>query len=150
MGILSAQQLLSDKQAVTTTTLSTNVLDLKASGTPVSGGGLANGPIPSDMGRGTPIDFLIQVTDGVTAAGGASVTFTIEVSDNENMSSSKVVYSSGAVPKASLVAGYKTPVQVLPHQTDKRYLAVRYTVSSGPLTAGSFTAGITMGNANGW
>ena len=143
--ILSQQQIMSDKQEVTASALSTNVIDLKKAGVPYGAVGLE-----SDMGKGEPVGLLISVNKDVLAAGSATVDIALEVSDNEDMSSSTVVYSTGAVAKADLVKGYKIPFRTLPVGVNKQYLAVRYTVATGPLTAGEFTAALTNGDNGSW
>lgn len=138
--ILSAQQLFSDDQAVTATAVSTNVIDLGVRGTPYDAAAALNG----DVGKGAKVPILVQVTEDFATL--TSLTFTIEVSANSNLSSSTVLYSSGAVAAADLVAGYQLPVDVLPNGATARYLGIRYTVGGSNATAGKITAGITMGN----
>jgi len=111
-------------QAVTTTAASTDTVDLGAA---------------RDMGNGEPMELVILCTESATASGSATVTFTFETDDNAGFSSAAVLASSGAIGKASLTAGtevlrVKVPLGV------ERYLRVNYTVATGPLTAGRFTA----------
>tara|TARA_R110000851_G_scaffold165032_1_gene309477 strand:+ start:398 stop:832 length:435 start_codon:yes stop_codon:yes gene_type:complete len=136
--ILSKQLLLSDDQAVTVTALSTNVIDLGVAATPYRG----VAPLNRDLGKGTPVPFLIQVTEDFV--GLTSVTATLEVSDNEDMSASTVL-NTELMLLADLVAGKQAYMQYLPNGVTQRYLAVRYTVA-GTATAGKFTTGVTMGN----
>jgi len=131
---------------VTATALSTNVIDLKAAGIPFG----AAAALESNAGKGEPIDFLIQCTTTATAAGAATVTITIETDDNSSLSSATTLWTSGAIPKADLVAGYKVPVRYLPLGAYEQYLAVRYTVATGPLTAGKFFAGVNCGSDHSW
>lgn len=136
--ILSQQLLLSDDQAVTATAVSTNVIDLGAKGTPHG----AAAPLNGDLGKGAPVPVLVQVTEDFL--GLTSVEVTLEVSDNEDLSSSKVL-ATELMLLADLVAGKQMNLTYLPKDADLRYLGVRYTVS-GTGTAGRFTAGISMGN----
>lgn len=111
-------------QAVTTTAASTDIVDLSAT---------------RDIGNGEPMELVILCTETVTAAGAATVTFTFETDDNSGFSSAATLASSGAIGKASLTAGtevlrVKVPLAV------ERYLRCNYTVATGPLTAGKFTA----------
>jgi len=138
--IFSAQQLFSDDQAVTATAISENVIDLGVRGTPYD----AKAALTGDKGLGTKIPLLVQVT--TTFATLTSLTFTVETSANADLSSSTVLYSSGAVAAASLVAGYQLPIDVVPNKATGRYLGIRYTVGGSDATAGKITAGITMGN----
>lgn len=143
--IFSAQQIFSDDQAITATAISENVIDLGAPGTPYGGVAALN----DDVGKGTAIPVLVQVTTALSnAADDGTVTFTIECDSTADLATAPVVlYSSGAIAEADLVAGYQLPVQVLPNKCTARYLGVRYTVGgTGNLNAGAVTAGITMGN----
>lgn len=136
--ILSQNQLFSDKQAVTATALSTNVIDLGVPGTPYRSNQL-NG----DKGKGTAVPILVQVAEDFATL--TSLTISIEVSANSNMTSAtKLVTETIAV--ADLKAGKQMFTQCLPNGVDQRYLAVRYTVTGSNATAGSVTAGISMGN----
>lgn len=137
--IFSAQQLFSNDQVVTATAISTNVIDIGVRGTPYDAAAALHG----DIGKGAKIPLLIQVT--TTFATLTSLTFTIETSANADLSSSTVLYSSGAVAAASLVRGYQLPVDVLPKGATGRYLGIRYTVGGSNATAGAITAGIVMG-----
>jgi hypothetical protein len=139
--ILSAEQLFSDDQAVTATAVSTNYIDLGAAGTPYG----AAAAMSRDVGKGTIIPLLIQATAAATAAGAATVTFSIETDDNSSFSSATTVATTPAIGKAELVAGYRAVLNIVPEKLE-RYVQIRYTVATGPLTAGAFTAGITMGN----
>lgn len=95
------------------------------------------------MGKGTPVPVLIQVTEAFATL--TSLTITIEVSANSDLSSSTVL-ATETVAVADLVAGKQTFLQVLPNGADQRYLGVRYTVTGSSATAGTITAGISMGN----
>jgi hypothetical protein len=111
-------------QAVTTTAASTDIIDLG---------------VVRDIGNGEPMELVILCTESATASGSATVTFTFETDDNSGFSSAAVLASSGAIGKAALTAGtevlrVKVPLGV------ERYLRTNYTVATGPLTAGKFTA----------
>lgn len=111
-------------QAVTTTAASTDIIDLG---------------VVRDIGNGEPMELVILCTETATASGSATVTFTLETDDNSGFSSAAVLASSGAIGKAALTAGtevlrVKVPLGV------ERYLRTNYTVATGPLTAGKFTA----------
>lgn len=111
-------------QAVTTTAASTDIIDLGAA---------------RDMGNGEPLELVILVTASVTAAGAATVTFTLETDDNAGFSSPVVLASSGAIGKAALTLGTEVLRVKVPLDAE-RYLRTNYTVATGPLTAGTFTA----------
>lgn len=121
---------LSSAQAVTSTAVSTNVIDL-----------LQN----RDLAGGDALSAIFTVDATATAAGAATVTFQIISSAAANLSSPTVLVQSAPIPKADLVAG-RQPfyIAVAPNASGsvplgQRYLAVQYTVGTGPLTAGSFS-----------
>jgi hypothetical protein len=140
--ILSLQDLLSDNQAITTTAASTNSLDLGATGT-VYG---TTAAIVRDIGKGEPeVDLLVQATAAFTAVGAATLTITLQTDDNSAFSSATDALVLGPFPKATLVAGWKLPVQYMPESINERYFRLNYTVATGPMTAGNLTAGVVMG-----
>jgi len=118
----------SDAQAVTTTAVSTNTVDLSQA---------------RDIGEGE--DLYMNFAVGTAFAGGTSVKFEVIVADNAALSSNVlVVGSSDAIATASLTAGASQAVRINPQvaSTGKRYLGARYTVV-GTYTAGTVTADIT-------
>jgi len=125
---------LSAAQAVTATAVSANTIDLG---------------VNRDIGAGEDIYAVFGVDVAVTAAGLATVAFEVISSASANLAAPTVIASSGAIPKADLLAG-RAPITVCVNQSaltslpiGQRYLGVRYAVTTGPLTAGSFTANIT-------
>lgn len=135
--ILSAQQLFSDDQAITATAVSTNVIDLGVAGTPYDAAAALN----QDVGKGTPVPVLIQITE-----------------DFDNLTNVKVAIETGATTAlgteilsetillADAVAGKQTVFQILPNELTERYLGIRYTVTGTAPTTGKFVSGISMGN----
>ena len=137
--IFSKQQLFSDDQAVTADAISTNVIDLGVAGTPKYAAAALN----NDKGKGTPIPILVQVTAAFATC--TSITFTLENDSASNLGTSTVL-ATETVLLADLVAGKQLNMQVLPRNITKRYLGMRYVVNGSDATAGTITAGITMGN----
>jgi len=119
----------SDAQAVTASAASTNVVDL-----------LAAGDAENRLMRAQ-----VQVDTAATASGSATVAFVLQTSVDEAFTSPITLASSAAIGKATLVAGYqvfgKGGIR-LPSGC-KRYVRMYYTVASGPLTAGAFSAFLT-------
>ena len=135
--ILSAQQLFSDDQAITASADSTNVIDLGVAATPYGAAAALN----ADVGKGAKVPLLIQVTadfDNLT-------TLEIKVSTGATTALGTTIISK-VVALADLVAGYQFPVNVLPEQLTERYLGIEYVVVGTAPTAGTVTAGISMGN----
>jgi hypothetical protein len=118
-------------QAVTATAISTNVLDLRNAATPA----LVDESILEHN-----LFLTVLTTIAATAAGAATVTFSVESDSTADLATSATVhYTTAAIGKATIIIGY-TPIQMqLPAGTTyERYLGLRYTVATGPLTAGSF------------
>jgi hypothetical protein len=136
--IFDAQNLFSDAQAITASTVSTNVIDFGASGKPIG----AAAAIRKDLGRGKKVNVRVQMVEAALAAGAATLTVDLQTDDNEAFSSPRVAWTSGAIPKASLVAGYVFSLESLARGTDERFARLAYTVANGPLTAGKITAGV--------
>ena len=139
--IFSAQQDFSVDQAITVSAASTNVIDLGAPGT------VLNGPYPlnRDIGRGTEIPLLIQVT--VDFATLTSLKVAIQSGDVEGFTGQvDTVLETEAIPVAQLVAGYQFPIHSIPKGVKHRYVRLYYTIAGSTATAGAVSAGITKGN----
>lgn len=133
----------SNRQAVTATAPSTDYINTGAK----NRRGYSGGGVPQDIGVGTNIPLLVQVTDTLT--GGTSVTVALQTDDNPAFSSPKTVFTTGAIPTAQLVAGYRFNVSEFPIGTEEQYIRLLYTVA-GTYTAGTITAGVVAGvQANG-
>lgn len=135
--ILDAENEFSDAQAVTTTAISTNVIDTAA---------LDLSPTTADLGVGE--DLYLVVTTAVTATDAdsdATLTITLESDSTADLDTSATThFSSGALAFADFSpAGSKLVAVRLPSGDYERYLGVRYTVADGPLTAGAFDAFLT-------
>lgn len=133
--ILDSYNEYSDAQTVTVDAGSTNVIDH---------GPLASGNTGRDLGAGEPIELVIQVDETVTADGAATVTFALQTDTDEAFGSAVTIWTSAAIGKATLVEGYQVVRMKLPRGAYKRYTRVYYTVATGPLTAGKFSAFLAL------
>ena len=117
----------STDQAVTTTAVSSDTIDLS---------------VARDIGEGHNLNMNFAMTEAF--AGGTSTNFEVIIADNAALSSNVVVVgSSGAIATASLTLGTNVAVRINPliGSLGKRYIGARYTVS-GTNTAGKVTADI--------
>ena len=126
---------LSSAQAVTASAVSTNTIDL----------GQAR-----DIGQGEDLYVVFGVDVAATAAGAATVNFQIITSAAANLSSPTILAQTDAIPKTDLTLARKPIVLCVPSSIllaqpiGQRYFGVQYTVGTGPLTAGSFSAVVTL------
>lgn len=126
---------LSTAQAVTATAVSTNTIDLGAQA--------------RDVGGLNDLYVVFSVDEAAVAAGAATVNFQIVTSANANLSSPNVLVQTDALAKTELTIGRKPIALAIPESIlnalpiGQRYLGVQYTVGTGPLTAGKFSATVT-------
>lgn len=96
---------------------------------------------------GPEIFLVIQVDTAVTSGGSATVQFHL-VSDSTSSlatdGSATYHWSSAAIPKATLVAGYTVAVVPLPSGTYEGYLGILQTTGTAALTAGKINAFLTL------
>lgn len=130
--ILDAQNEFSNGQAVTASAISTNVIDTGTDKNPVK-----------DLGGPEPIYLVIQVDTDFAAAGAGTLAASLESSAAAGLTAANVHFSTGALPLATLKSGNTVAVVALPSGDYLRYLGVRYTVGTGPMTAGAVSAFLT-------
>lgn len=129
MSLLDSQNELSNKQtliAAVGTHVSTNVIDLS---------------VDRDIGKGEPVPFLSQITTLVTSGGAATLQLILETDDNEAMASAETLYTSEVIALATLVAGYKFPINFVP-RTNQQYLRASYVIGTADITAGAIQTSI--------
>lgn len=137
--IMDRTLLFSDGQAITATAVSTNVVDLGATGTPYGGTALVR-----ELGYGNEVEMVCTVTESFNTL--TSLTITIETDDNAGFASATTVWTSPAYTLAQLATGakYLTPDRI-PAGVNERYMRLRYTVGGSNPTLGKITAGVVAG-----
>lgn len=128
-------------QAVTVSAVSANVADLRALNL-----GAGSQAAVQDRVDATPLYLVVRTAVACTDVGSdATLVVSLETSPNSDLSASTVIAQSGVIPFATFSpAGSQVWIVPLPPSSAwKRYLGVRFTVASGPLTAGAFDAFLT-------
>lgn len=136
---VDSQLLFSEAQAVTSTAISTNVVDLNAATA-------TNVPLLQDIGIGEDLYLVVTTVTAITdTSSDATLTVTLESDSTANLATSATVHlSTGALAFATYsAAGSIIFAGRIPAGNYERYLGVRYTVASGPFTAGAITAFLT-------
>ena len=127
--ILDKNLILSDAQAETTATthLSENIIDTVKVGDAVN-----------------ELYFVAYVETACTSAGAATVEIKLVTDSDVNMGSPTVLWSSGAIAKASLVDKYCFGIVRLPKVNKlERYIAAQIVIGVAALTAGAFDIYLT-------
>lgn len=130
-------------QAITTTAISDYAFDTR-SPTNVNGGTTTTQM--RDLGEGQDLYVSLTVGTAFTAAGAATLTPTVELSDDLSGTNTVVIGTFGTIAKTALTAGANFVARINPRLgslgTTYRYIIVRYTVATGPMTAGAVFADI--------
>lgn len=126
--IFDKENLFSNAQAVTDSQASTNIIDLGVS---------------RDIGHGRAIEVAGYVGTTVLSGGSSTVNFLLQTDTQSSFATSVTLYQTGAIAKATLVAGYKFMGLKLPEGV-QRYLRLYYTLATADLTTGTFTAGLLL------
>lgn len=123
---------LSVSQAVTASAVSGNTIDLISI---------------RDTGAGEEMNIYVNVEVAAAAAGAATVNFQVITSAAAALTAPTIIGQTDAIPKANLTVGSQIIIP-LPrsfiNQLGQRYLGLQYTVTTGPLTAGTFSAGVIL------
>lgn len=136
--ILDRTGLLSENQAITATSASTNVIDLGAPGTPYG----ATNALRRDVGRGEPVPFTVNVTE--TFNNLTSLTIAMQVDSSPAFTAPDTIFT-GTYALADLVPGARhIAPDWIPAGTGKQYLRMLYTVAGTAPSTGRITAGVVM------
>ncbi len=86
--------------------------------------------------------FVVQMSEAAAASDSATVSISLETATDEAFSSPVTLFTTPAIAKASLTIN-SMPVKVRVTKGLLQYVRAYYTVASGPLTKGKFTAFLT-------
>lgn len=111
MGLLDAQNQYSDAQALVATAVSTNVIDHGSD---------------RDLGIGEPL--VVQMNVDVLAVTAGTLTVTLQTDTVVGFGSAVTVAQSGAIPTATLVAGYRLILGLPADKTMARFSRINYTI----------------------
>jgi hypothetical protein len=141
-GSVSAAGVLTG-QAVTVQAVSTNTYDTA----PLALGGNK----PNNLGRGEELHIAISTLVAALAAGAATVNFELIQADDAALTTNvEIINQTGPIGKATLVVGALVLLKLGQPSplAARRYIGLRYTIGTGPLTAGSFSAAIVKNVAD--
>ena len=137
--ILDNTAIFSDGQAVTATAASTNIIDLQKAGTPMG----APAALVADVGKNTDIELDVRVVQDFATLTSLTVSVETAADGDAAFASPTTVAQSGAIPVASLVAGYQFPFPAtIMEGVNGRYVRLKYTVTGSAATAGKITAAV--------
>lgn len=140
--IIDSRTEFSDKQAITATANSTNVIDLGAEGSTFDGVQLLKA-----LGRGCNIPLNVQVTedfDNLTSLAiilqeSADEAFTVPIERDRQV-----------VLLADLVTGFQSRIDKIPFKIQNRYIRFRYEVTGAAPTQGQISASVVAGHDRGY
>jgi len=136
--ILDRTGLLSENQAITATTASTNVIDLGAPATPYG----AAAPLRRDIGRGEPQPFYVGTTEAFNNL--TSLTIAVQT-DTTAAFSAPTTVASNTYTAAQLVPGVTDlRPEWFPIGANQQFVRLLYTVNGTAPTTGRITAGTVM------
>lgn len=130
MALFDAHNRFSDKQNISATAVSTNVIDMG---------------VDRDVAVATQLDVVVQAVDvSGDVAGTGKVTVAIQTSDTAAFSTVTTLATSPALTAADFNAG---PWAVKLPYGGKRYLRLKYTVD-GTVTGLAVTAGLVLATSH--
>jgi hypothetical protein len=120
-------------------------LNTGAAGSYLIGDVIDLGVAGRDIGQGTPLYLVVQVDTAATSGGAATGQFNLVTDDNAGLSSPTTLFSSRAVPVASMTAGATLLVAQLPIEgvAYERYIGIQQVTGTAAFTAGKVNAFLT-------
>ena len=139
--LLSAQNRFSDSQALTATAVSTDLIDLGATGTVLG----APAALVQDIGKGNPIQIFVRLD---VASGGTSPTLTVAVQMDTTAAFASATVVATSETKAGGAAGDEIYLDVyLPEGVTERFIRLNYTLA-GTTPTYTVTSGITAAKSS--
>lgn len=133
--ILDKTLTFSENQAITATAISTNVIEFPDNGIVR----YEAAAIARNLGPGNELPLVIQITETFNTL--TSLTITLESSAAAGLTSPTVHWTQ-TIALASLTAGTKAAIRILPDGVLGKYLGLRYTVTGTNPTLGKITAAL--------
>lgn len=137
-------------QAFTVNAVSASSVDLSSAQSAGHQGAVV-GANPNSIGTGYPVFMVINVDTAATAAGAAICTFEIITATDALLTSDiETIGISDGYAVATLTATREAIIVALNPDPGnqqgraQRFLGMRFTVATGPLTAGNFTVGFQL------
>ena len=99
-------------------------------------------PLLHDIGRGRPVNLLIQVSTGMASSGSATVAvdFVNATSGTDLSVGTVVLESTPLIAIASLAQGYRFPLKTVPMKCLLRYVGLRYRNAVAAVSVGGIEA----------
>jgi hypothetical protein len=127
---MDRQNLFSSAQAITTgSTASTDVIDLGST---------------RDIGSGDVLEVIVVIDTTFTSGGAGTLDVKLQTDTAVGFGTVTTLLSTGATALASLTAGAQIARWRIPRGV-LRYLRLQYVVATADMTAGTITAGISIG-----
>jgi len=105
---------------------------------------LGSTPTLKDIGTGETLYWVVQVSTAIVGTT-STVQFDLCTDSTENLATSKTTHiSTGAIPEATLVAGYTLAYPLPANATYERYMGIWETVGTNNLSAGAINSFLTF------
>ena len=105
--------------------------------------------VSKDIGKGYPIELLVQATADMTSGGTATLTVYLETATDEAFTSPVTLLTSETITVDASGANIPAGAYLLPQHVPYgalQWLRVKYTIGTAAVTAGTVTAGVVCGH----
>ena len=103
-----------------------------------------------DIGEGEDLYTVIHITTAVTSGGSATLAFNFVTADDSALTTNvTILYTTPAIAKATLIAGYRYPIIEVPKGVlYQRYCGFQQVIGTAALTAGKATCAFVLAPQN--